>query len=252
MISFAFLKKELYELIRTPKLIIIGSVFLFFSITGVLSARFIEDIFRLFASDLEITLPDPTHIQSWEQFFNNISSISMIVFLIMLTGSIASEKHKGSVYLVLTKNMTRTSFVCSKVIAGIILFTGVYVLALLVHMYYTWFLFDALLYDGYLISVLAVYVLGIFFTMIAITLSIFLKTSTHAALIAFAVYALLNILTVFSGLNRFNPAGSIAIIYEGLAGKNVTSALLINIFVTLVLSVLLFLISLRSFSKQEL
>jgi ABC-2 type transport system permease protein len=132
MINVSFLKKELMEMIRTPKLMIITAVFVFFAIIGPLSAKYMSELLEMFASDIQITFPEPTHMQSWEQFYSNITSISMIVFLILMTGTVASEKAKGSVYLVLTKNVTRTSFVLCKIIAGFLLFTGMYVLSILI------------------------------------------------------------------------------------------------------------------------
>ena len=131
MINIAFLKKEFREMIKTPKLVIILSVFLFFSIIGPLTAKYMNEIIATFASEIEINFPDPTHIQSWEQFYSNITSISMIVFLIMMTGTVAQEKAKGSIYLVLTKNITRKSLLITKVFAAIILFTVIYILSIL-------------------------------------------------------------------------------------------------------------------------
>jgi ABC-2 type transport system permease protein len=252
MINVSFLKKELMEMIRTPKLMIITAVFVFFAIIGPLSAKYMSELLEMFASDIQITFPEPTHMQSWEQFYSNITSISMIVFLILMTGTVASEKAKGSVYLVLTKNVTRTSFVLCKIIAGFLLFTGMYVLSILIGWYYTSILFGQVFYEGLFLSLISVYVLGLFFTMVAVMLSIVLKSTTHAALIAFGVYAFLNILTVFNGLNRFNPAGSAMLAMEGLKGENVRFPLVTNMIVTIALTVFLMVLSTRTFKKQEL
>jgi ABC-2 type transport system permease protein len=252
MINLAFLKKELVEMIKTPKLIIISSVFLFFSIIGPLTAKYMGELLEMFASDIQIIFPEPTHLQSWEQFYSNITSISMIVFLILMTGTVASEKSRGSVYLVLTKNMTRNSFIISKIIAGILMFTLVYIVSILITLYYTWVLFDAVLYDHLFLSLLAIYALGLFFTMVAVFLSITFKASTHAALVAFGIYALLNVLTILSDLNTFNPAGSTVLVLNQLMGSGDISALAINIAITLGLTGVLFYLSLSIFNKQEL
>lgn len=252
MMHFAFLKKELIEMVKTPKLVILASIFLFFSIIGPLSARYMGEILEMFASDIQIIFPEPTHLQSWEQFYSNITSIAMIVFLIMMTGTVANEKSKGSVYLVLTKNVTRTSFLISKIIAGCLLFTAMYLVSILVSGYYTWILFDAILYDGIFVSLLSVYALGLFFTAIAVLLSVLFKTSTHAALVAFGLYAVLNILTILSDINPFNPAGSTVLAYDQLFRGSQINNLWINIGITLLLTVVLMWLSIRIFKKQEL
>ncbi|MDR4969494.1 MAG: ABC transporter permease subunit, partial [Acholeplasmataceae bacterium] len=249
MINFSFLKKELMELIRTPKLIIITSVFVFFAIIGPLTAKYMNELLAMFASDIEISFPDPTHLQSWEQFYSNITSISMIVFLILMTGTVVSEKAKGSVYLVLTKNVTRSSFILCKILAGFILFTVMFLTSVLISWYYTWILFDQVVYEGLFLSLLSVYILGIFFTMVAVTISILFKTTTHAALVAFGAYAFLNILTILTDLNRFNPAGSATLVMRAMMGDSVSSLVITNIITSIILTVILIFISTRIFNK---
>ncbi|MBU1142394.1 MAG: ABC transporter permease [Firmicutes bacterium] len=252
MINFSFLKKELMEMIRTPKLIIIATVFVFFSLIGPLSAKYMNELIEMFASDIEISFPDPTHLQSWEQFFSNFTSISMIVFLILITGTVVSEKAKGSVYLVLTKNVTRTSFILCKIIAGFMLFTAMFLISVLITWYYTWILFDNVVYDGLWISLLSIYTLGLFFTIAAVLISILFKTTTHAALVAFGAYALLNILTILTDLNRFNPAGSATLSMRMLTGDDVTGSIITNVITSIVLTVVLIITSTHIFKKQEL
>lgn len=252
MINFSFLKKELMEMIRTPKLIIIATVFVFFSLIGPLSAKYMNELIEMFASDIEISFPDPTHLQSWEQFFSNITSISMIVFLILMTGTVVSEKAKGSVYLVLTKNVTRSSFILCKIIAGFTLFTAMFLISVLITWYYTWILFDSVIYEGLWISLLSIYALGMFFTIVAVLISILFKATTHAALVAFGIYALLNILTILSDINRFNPAGSATLSMRMLMGDDVTTLIITNVITSIVLTVVLIFASIQIFKKQEL
>jgi len=252
MFNFAFLKKEIKEMIKTPKLIIIGSVFVFFAIIGPLSAKYMNELIAMFATDIEISFPDPTHIQSWEQFYSNITSISMIVFLIMMTGTVVAEKNKGSIYLILTKNVTRTSLLLSKMVAGVLLFTSIFIISVLISWYYTWVLFGQVVYEGLMLSLFSVYMLGIFFSMIAIFLSVILKSTTHAALLAFAIYAVLNILTILSSINLYNPAGAATLVLNQLKGVDVTHNLIINIIMTILISSILAVASVRIFKKQEL
>ncbi|TVP86093.1 MAG: hypothetical protein EA375_02185 [Acholeplasmataceae bacterium] len=252
MVSLAFLRKEIQEMVKTPKLIIIASVFVFFAIIGPLTAKYMNELIAMFASDIEISFPDPTYVQSWEQFYSNITSISMIVFLILMTGTVVAEKNKGSIYLMLTKNVTRTSFLVSKMIAGILLFTTVFIMSVLISWYYTWMLFDQVTYEGLALSLLSIFMLGIFFTMVAVLLSVLLKSTTHAALLAFAAYAILNILTILSDINPYNPAGATTLALNQLKGVDAIQPLLINVLISLVITIILAIASIRIFNKQEL
>lgn len=247
-----FFIKELKELVKTPRLIIIASIFVFFAILGPLTAKYMNEIFAMFAGEIEINFPNPTFRQAWEQFYSNISSLCLIVYLIVMTGTIVAEKTRGSVYLVLTKNVSRTNFIMSKVAAGTILFTTVYLVALLISYYYTKVLFDEVLYSGLAISLFMMWLMGIFYTVFALFISIISKSSTIAALLGFAGYAVLSIFNMISGLVKYNPVGSSTMALRILAGDSSTGDNIINIVATLIGIVILITASLMVFRKQEL
>ncbi len=152
MKNIGFLKKELRESLKTSKFIIIVSVFLFFSILSPLTAKYMNEILLTFASELEISFPDPVYLDSWMQFFKNTTSICYIVFMLIMTGTVVSEKTKGSVMLVLSKNVSRANFILSKMISGIIVFTIAYLISATVCSYYTHVLFPGYTNDKILFS----------------------------------------------------------------------------------------------------
>lgn len=247
-----FLKKELLEFIRTPKLIILGALFVFFSIIGPLTAKYMNELIAAFASDIDVSFPDPTYVQSWEQFYSNMTSIVLIVLIIMVAGIVSGEKAKGSIYLVLTKRLTRRGFILAKCIASFMLFTLLYGVALLIHIYYTHVLFDRVFYEGVWLSIVSIYMLGIFFTSFSILMSILVKSTTHAALLAFFAYAVFNILTLLSDFNAYNPMGALPIALDHLMGKEVLSSPGVNLVVLLAATVAVVWVGLRAFDRQEL
>lgn len=247
-----FLKKELLEFIRTPKLIILGSLFVFFSIIGPLTAKYLNELIAAFATDIDVLFPDPTYVQSWEQFYSNMTSIVLIVLIIMVAGIVSGEKAKGSIDLVLTKRLTRRGFILAKCIASFMLFTLLYGVALLIHIYYTHVLFDRVFYENVWLSILSIYMLGIFFISFSILMSILIKSTTHAALLAFFAYAVFNILTLLSDLNTYNPMGALPIALDHLAGKEVSGSLSVNLLVLLAATIVVVRIGLYAFDHQEL
>ncbi len=252
MLNTSFLVKELKEAVKTRKLIILMSLFVFFAILSPLTGRYINEILSSLGPDIEITFPDPTLIDAWAQYFKNFSSLCVIVYLIIMTGSVSQEKNKGSILIVLTKRVSRLNFALSKLIGGIFLFTLCYVASILVSGLYTYLLFDGFIYEGLWISLLMMWMMGVFFTALAIFFSIITKTPTVSALFGFLGFAVLSILNVIPKFAKFNPAGGINLINEMLVGNISTSSNLINISFTLIGSIILFIVSVLIFRKQEI
>lgn len=252
MIKTGFLKKEIKEMIKTPKLIIIGVVFLFFAVIGPLSAKYFNQILFTLAGNVDMTFPEPTFRNAWEQFFNNYTSLCLIVFLIIITGTVVSEKNKGSVYLVLTKKVSRYNFIISKMLAGIILFTVALVVSALISSMYTAVLFGEVYYKGLILAIFLVWLSGVFFTCLAVLFSILSKSSTTAALLGFAGYTVFSLFNLVIGLIKFNPIGSAKLTGNTLAGEFFSTDIIINIISTIVFITLTVFLSLFFFRKQEL
>ncbi|MCK7486713.1 MAG: hypothetical protein MZU97_15285 [Bacillus subtilis] len=125
MPNLSFLKKELREFIKTSKGFILLGLFLFFAISSPILAKYMNELLLTIASDVPIVLPEPRLQDAWLQFYKNVSTI-FIVYIIIMSGSVSQEKNKGSIILVLTKRVTRLNFVVSKFVAGIIVFTLLY------------------------------------------------------------------------------------------------------------------------------
>ena len=105
-----------------------------------------NEILKAVATDIEIVFPEPTITDSWLQFYKNMNTLCLIVYLIVLTGTVSSERSKGSIVLVLTKKVSRFQFLLCKMIAGIIIYTLLLLVSAFVGAYYTNVLFYAYLY----------------------------------------------------------------------------------------------------------
>ncbi len=252
MINTGFLIKEIKETIKTSRLIIVGAVFLFFAIVSPLTARYMNEIIEMFAEGVEISFPEPTHIQSWEQFFSNVTSLCIIVLLIIMTGTVVSEKTKGSIHMVLTKKVSRTNFIASKMLAGGLLYTFVYFISFLVTVYYTQVLFGQISYEGFVSSVIMIWLLGIFYIVLAVFASIISRSSTIAAILGFAGYAALNLFNMAKAIIPYNPAGSASLVNHVMAGNYQVADITTNIISTIAGIAIITMASLLIFRKQEL
>jgi len=251
MPNLNFLKKELKEFTKTPKGLILLSLFIFFAIASPILAKYMNEILLAIASDLPIVLPEPQLKDAWLQFYKNMSTI-FIVYLIIMTGVISQEKNKGSIILVLTKKVTRFNFMISKFVAGIIAFTVLHLVSILISGWYTNYLFGAFFYEGLPISLFIFWLMGIFFTALGVFMSVIGKTPTSSALLGFFGFAILQILSISSRIALFNPAGASSIVNGILAGSIDLGDLWIQVTSTLSGTIILFILGYFIFRRQEI
>jgi len=252
MLNLAFVKKELQEFVKTPKLFIVLCLFAFFSILSPLTARYMNELLATLASDVQISFPDPTFRDAWIQLYKNTTSLCLIVYLIMMTGTVAQEKSKGSILLVLTKKVSRFQFLLGKFVAGALLWTAGWVATLLIGGLYTQILFHEVIYEGLFLSVVLMWLMGLFYTALAILASVVSKTPTIAALLGFSGYAILNLLNVSETMATYNPSGAASLVNGILYGTISSSIGLICLFSTLAGTILVFSSSYLIFKRQEI
>lgn len=252
MLRIELLKKEIKEFIRTPKGLILGILFVFFAIASPALAKYMNEILAAVATDIVITFPEPTLNDAWLQFYKNMNTICIIVYLIVMTGSISQEKLKGSILLILTKRVTRTQLLINKFIAGIVIFTVILLFSILFGGLYTYNLFGDFYYEGLGISLLLLWLMGVFFTSLAMLVSVLGKSPTTSALLGFFGFAIFQILNVSMDVAIYNPAGASALVNTILAGNMLEGKLWIAIVSPLIATGLLLGVSNYIFKKQEI
>ena len=119
-----FLKKEFFELYRKGRLLLFGILFLFFGIEAPAIAKLTPALFKLMSDEFEqqgVIVKDVTSTAaaSWDQFFGNLPVI-LIVFVIVFASSVTSEFSSGSIIPLLTKGLSRTAFMLSKLTSALI------------------------------------------------------------------------------------------------------------------------------------
>lgn len=141
----AFLGKETTEHLRTYKLLILGAVFLIVGLMSPMAARFMPDILAMAGLDPDaLGLPDPSALDSYMQFFKNVSQLGMVVFVIVFSGLMANELAKGTLVNMLTKGLSRPVVLMAKTVFAVLAWTVVYLLALGVTYGYTVYYFPAM------------------------------------------------------------------------------------------------------------
>ncbi len=145
MRTLVLIKKEFLEIFRTSKIYVLPIVFLFIAISSPVLAKYTPDLLNMMikytGQQINIEIPPPYFIDSFVQLFKNIGQMGLLVVLFVFAGTMVDEKNKGTATLILTKGVSRSSFVASKFLGSTIFMTLVYVVTSGIFVIYTQILF---------------------------------------------------------------------------------------------------------------
>jgi ABC-2 type transport system permease protein len=144
MIFLTSLSKELLELWRTYRFLVLAAVFILFGLTSPLIAKYIPEIFKILpgAEQFAGLIPTPTIKDAIDQYIKNISQFGILLALLLSMGAVVGEKEKGTTGLVLVKPLTRSTFIITKFVALAIVFLTSIIFAGLSGYFYTALLFS--------------------------------------------------------------------------------------------------------------
>jgi ABC-2 type transport system permease protein len=138
--------KEMNQLWRNKRLLVIGAVFLIFGMGSPLLAKLTPQMLgaiegaELFA-DL---IPEPTAGDAMAQYTKNLSQFGFILAVLLAMGLVVGEKEHGTLPMILSKPMPRWVFITSKFTAQLVMYLAAFVLSGLGAYYYTIILFGSL------------------------------------------------------------------------------------------------------------
>ena len=254
-----FFKKEIAELIKTIKGIVLAVIFLIVAIMSPVIAKLTPELLRLLgAEELEelemimAIIPPPSSMESYVQFFSNFNMMGLLAVIIVFAGIVANEKSRSTAAYILTKNISRTQFILSKITAAVAFVFVSFVIMMLTQMLYTNILFDdgmietkaVLIFSAFLFLYL-IFILS--FTLLSSVLS---KSVTPAVFIAFLFFIGFNILGSIPRIGKYMPP---AVNNFGFITQSVTvSDIIPSIIITVLCSVVFIVLSVKLFNKQEL
>lgn len=250
----AFTKKEFTEFTRTYKLLILGLVFLLFGIMSPLAAKYMPEIISQFMpAGMEIEVSAPTALDSWMQFFKNVSQLGLFVAVILFGGIMSSEYSRGTLIHMLTKGLPRRTVVLAKFTAASLLWTGAYLLCFGAAYGYTWFYWrsDANM-SGLSVAIAATWLFGIFLLAITILGSVLCRNSYGCLLFTGIAVVLQFLLNMLPKIKEFNP---LELITEGtplLQGQIETGLFLKPTIIACVGTLLCVTLSCIIFNKKKL
>lgn len=209
----AFLGKEFTEHLRTYKLLILGAVFLVVGLMSPLAARFMPDILGWAGLDPDaMGLPDPTAVDSYAQFFKNMSQMGMVVLVIVFSGLAANELSRGTLVNMLTKGLRRPVVLLAKGAFALIVWTLLYLLSLGVTWGYTNVYFDAIEMAYPFAGFFALWLFGVLLLALVLFGGILFKSFTGSLLLTGGTAIVLSLINLVPPAAKYNPSS--------LAGQN--------------------------------
>ena len=117
------LRKELREQVRTMRLPVVVAVFAIVGLLSPVVARYIREIIdAVGGTQLEGLIPEPVVGDAVLQFTKNVGQFGVIIAILVTMGTVAAEKDSGTAAFLLTKPISRGSFLAAKVVAiGVLL-----------------------------------------------------------------------------------------------------------------------------------
>lgn len=199
-------KKEMLESWRSYRVLILAVAFIFFGILSPFTAKLLPEILDQFTPEgITITIADPSYMDSWLQFYDNMYQMGLLIIFILFAGLLVDEYQKETLPMLLTKGLQSTAITYGKFIATAALITATYLAGFLICILYTWIYFQTGINLEILIGSLSI-LLG-YLLIIALFLfwgSIFSKISA-VFLTAAGSVALLMVANLHPKIQNWNP-----------------------------------------------
>ncbi|MCL2538842.1 MAG: ABC transporter permease [Oscillospiraceae bacterium] len=230
-------KKEFSESAKTFRLYTMLAAFFVFGVISPLFAKLMPDIFNsLEDTGFIITIPEPTALDSWGQFFNNVSQMGMLVLIIVFCGIMANELSRGTLINLLTKGLRRHTVILAKFLTSSVLWAACYTLCLGVCYLYTAYFWET----GEMPHAFLVFIAPWLFGELLIALMIFggavFGNIYGSLLCCLGAVIAMNLISIAPKAARYNPLTLSAGTLELLAGTKETSDFFIAISVCCVLT----------------
>lgn len=206
---YAFFKKELLEILRSGKLLLLLLLFFLFGIMNPAIAKLTPWLFELFSdslaeSGMTVTAVTVDAMTSWTQFYKNIP-MALIVFILLYSGIFTREYDSGTLLLVLTKGLSRYKAVLAKAAVLLLLWTGGYLLCFAVTYGYNAYFWDNSVASSLLRSALHWWLFGVYTLCFTVLFSTMAKSHSTVLLGTGASVLLPYLLGLFPKVGSYVP-----------------------------------------------
>ena len=247
----AFTKKEVLESLRTYKLLIMVIIFMFFGVLGPLMAKLTPKLLEsLMTEGIQFIMPEPTALDSWAQFFKNVSQMGFLVIAIMFSGMMANEFNRGTFINILTKGLPRRTVILSKFTVASIIWTFSYMICFSLSYVYTAYFWRGDGVSNLLFSVLCLWLFGLLFMAEILLGGVIFKSIYGCLMYTGGFIVTLFILNIAPKIQPYNPLTLASKNMALLTGDTLPNDLWASIIVSIALVILSMVMAIVVFNQK--
>ncbi len=250
---YAFSKKEFTEQLRSYKALILTAVLFLFGMMSPLLARMLPDIIGSMNVDgMTLTIPEPTALDAYTQFFKNVGQLGFVAMLLIFSGLLAQDVTKGTLVVLLAKGLSRPSVIFSKFTIALVIWTAGYALSAAAAFGYTVYLFGNGTLPNLFFSLFCLWFFGIFILALLIFASTLTSGNYGGLLLTAGVLIVLLVLNSFPSIQSLNPVTLASKNTALLNGGTVPADIAMTVWLTLGYTAVLITGSVLVFRKKQL
>jgi ABC-2 type transport system permease protein len=206
------LEKEMIEAWRTYRFGVVVALFLVLGITAPILTRYLPDIIKAFApAGFNVEVPDVGIADVLDQLLKNVVQFGALAAILVTMGSVASEKERGSAAFVLAKPVSRTAFLCAKVVAIGMTFAVAIALAVAGAWVYTGLFFDSPPVLPWIKLGVVIWLSTMVYASITFLGSVVMRSSLGAGAVGFAGLIALSLASIVPFFATYLPAGLVSV-----------------------------------------
>lgn len=248
----AFSKKELTENTRNYRLLIMLAIFLIFGLMSPLLAKFTPQLMEALMPNLAEAFENPTALDSWTQFYKNVSSLGLSLTIILFSSCLSGEYAKGTLTIMLTKGLSRPAVVLSKFSAAAIILTVCYWLSFGVTYGYTAYLWPGDSLPHVFSAAFALWIAGILYLSILMLGCALFRQAFTSILFLLVITVIMGLLEQIEQTAGFSPVILVSKNIDLLSGTVTASYFILPLIVSVFMSAALLMMSIVVFNKKQL
>lgn len=182
------MKKELFEQLRTGRLVLFAVIFGLFGIMNPAVAKLTPWMMEMMSdqlaeSGMAIGRVEVNALTSWTQYFKNMP-LALIILIVACGGILTSEYQKDTLILLITKGMKRWKILAAKAVSLFLTWTFGCLISYTVTYSYNAFFWDNSAADSLFFSAFCFYLLGLWLLSIMLPASAAFSSATAVILAA--------------------------------------------------------------------
>lgn len=249
----AFIRKEFMEGFQTHKTLVLTGIFLLFGMINPLTAKLMPVLIDSFMPPgIQITITEPTALDSWQQFFKNVPQIGLFVLVIVFSGLMSGELSRGTLIPMLTKGLPRRTVILSKLTGAVTIWTACYLLCFAVSYSYTILIFQRLSIPHLIFSAACVWLFGILLLSVTLLGGILFSNNYGCLLFTGSSVLLLFLLNMIPALRPLNPLILISQNMSLLMEKTLVSDFMVPVIITVLITALSTMCSILTFGRKKI